>query len=375
MGEGKVGKATFEQRFEKLQQVMQRHDIDAVALVPGANLFYLTGLQMHTSERVTLALLTRAGQGHLILPGLEVPRAETRLRLPLQLYAWNDAEGSAAAWLNLKRDLNLDGKTVAVEFLAMRVLELTELQTAWHGLVLEDANELLAEMRMVKDAAEIEAMRRAARVIEASLTDLFSSVKVGMTEKQLAARWQLLMHEHGADTIPDEPIVAAGPNSASPHTTATERALQTGDLVIFDGWCTVDGYYTDITRTIAVGQISDELRMMYEVVARANLAARESAAPGARCEEVDRAAREVISREELGEYFLHRTGHGLGLEVHEAPSMVQGNLLTLVPGMTFTIEPGVYVAGQGCVRIEDDIVVTQDGAESLTTFTRELMVL
>ncbi len=354
---------------------MADRGIDAIALIPGANLFYLTGVQMHTSERVTLALFTPDGPGYTILPVLEAPRVQSRARVPLKLYPWADAEGSLVAWDQLKRDLDLTGKTIAVEFLNMRVLELTGLQAYAPDFAMADASELLAQLRMVKNADEIAAMRRAARVIDRSLEEVFKGVKPGVTEKELAVQWQWSMSRSGSDTIPEEPIVAAGPNSAQPHMTATDRPLARGDLVIFDGWCTVDGYFTDITRTVAVGEVSPELRRIYDTVARANEAGRRRVAPGVRCEEIDRATREVIGGAGFGQYIFHRTGHGLGLEVHEAPGIVEGNSLALAPGMTFTVEPGVYVAGQGGVRIEDDVVVTQDGGESLTNLTRELLVL
>ncbi len=370
-----MDKRMSEKRMERLRELMSRRGVDAVAIIPGANLFYLTGLQMHTSERVTLALVTQDGGGYMILPALEAPRVESRLRVPMKLYPWSDAEGALVAWDSLRRDLDLAGKTLAVEFLNLRVLELTGLQAFAPNFAMADASELLAQLRMVKDADEIAAMRRAAGVIEKSLEEVFKLVNPGITEKELAIQWQWAMSRCGADTVPEEPIVAAGPNSAQPHTTATDRPLARGDLVIFDGWCQVDSYFTDITRTIAVGDVSSELRRIYETVARANEAGRRRVAPGVRCEEIDQATREVSVGAGFGQYIFHRTGHGLGLEVHEAPGIVEGNSLTLSPGMTFTVEPGIYVAGPGGVRIEDDVVVTQDGGESLTNFTRELMVL
>lgn len=364
-----------ENRLKRLDEAMARRGVDAVALVPGANLFYLTGLQMHTSERITLALFPRGRKGYLLVPNLEVPRVESRLQVPLQLVAWGDAEGTANAWAKLKREVNLAGSTVALEFLNTRLIEFSEVQAFAPGMKLADASELMAELRMAKDASEIESMRRASRVIEASLQEILQLVKPGIKEKELATQWQLSMSRCGADVIPDEPIVAGGPNSALPHTTATDRSIERGDMLILDGWCQVEGYFTDITRTVAVGQAPPDLKRIYEVVARANEAGRRRVAPGVSCQEVDRSARQVVNGAGQGALFVHRTGHGLGLEVHEAPSIVEGNTLPLARGMTFTVEPGVYLAGQGGVRIEDDVLVTQDGGESLTGFTRELLVL
>ncbi len=365
----------FEKRLAQLRKLMQEREIDAVALVPGANLFYLTGLQMHLSERITLAILTSPDESFLLLPGLEKPRAQAHLRSPMELFTWSDEAGPSEAWRELAKRLSLAGSRVAVEALNMRVLELTELQAFGPRMELADASALLAELRMLKDESEIEVMRRAARVIETALDDVFKQVRPGVTEKELATEWQLSMSRCGADTIPEEPIVASGPNSAAPHITASARRLQPGDLVIFDGWCQVDGYFTDITRTVSLGPIAPELREIYEVVQRANEAGRQAVRPGVCAQEVDAAARAVIAGAGYGQYFVHRTGHGLGLEVHEPPAIVEGNELVLKPGMTFTIEPGIYLPGQGGVRIEDDVAVTQDRGETFTNYSRSLITL
>jgi Xaa-Pro dipeptidase len=364
----------IEQRLERLRAEMVTRGVDAVAVVPSANLFYLTGVQMHLSERVTLLLVTRDA-AHLLVPALEVPRVEARARVPMQLHAWSDAEWVKQGWASLQKSVSLDGQNIAVDYYSVRALELMQLQDAARDAKFSDASPLFEALRMLKDAAEVDAMRRAARVLETSMDALLHEIRVGNTERELAARWQWLMFEHGADGIPDAPIVASGPNSAQPHTTATAREIQNGDLLILDGWCAVDGYFGDITRTFAIGDAADELKQIYTLVMRANEAGRAVAKPGAQCQDVDRAARHVIADAGFGAYFPHRTGHGLGLEVHEAPNMVEGDTRILVSGNTFTVEPGIYLAGKGGVRIEDDVVVTQEGSESLTTFSRELRML
>lgn len=363
-----------EQRIARLRAEMAQRGIDAIAVVPSANLFYLTGVQMHLSERVTLLLITRE-DAHLIVPGLEVPRVESRARVALKLHAWSDAEWVKAGWASLKKSVSLAGQNIALDYYGVRALEWTQLQDAAPGAKFSDASPLFEALRMTKDVVEVAAMQRAARVLETSMEALLEQVRVGKTERELAARWQWLMFEHGADGIPDAPIVAAGPNSAQPHTTSTEREIQNGDLLILDGWCPVDGYFGDITRTFAIGNVSDELKHIYALVLGANEAGRAAAKSGALCQDVDRAARKVIADAGYGEYFMHRTGHGLGLEVHEAPNMVEGDTRILQPGNTFTVEPGIYLAGKGGVRIEDDVVVTQGDGQSLMTLSRELRVL
>jgi Xaa-Pro dipeptidase len=171
------------------------------------------------------------------------------------------------------------------------------------------------------------------------------------------------------------PIVVAGPNAASPHSTPSERPIESGETIVVDCGATVGGYAADITRTFAIGELEPEMAQVYDVVRAANAAGRRAVRPGIPAEQVDQAARAVIEDAGYGEYFIHRTGHGLGLEIHEPPYIVAGNRQLLEPGMTFTVEPGIYLPGRGGVRIEDDVVVTADGGDSLTTFPREFAKL
>uniref|UniRef100_UPI002ADE01E9 M24 family metallopeptidase n=1 Tax=Thermoflexus sp. TaxID=1969742 RepID=UPI002ADE01E9 len=220
---------------------------------------------------------------------------------------------------------------------------------------------------------EIAAMRRAVAVAEAALRMWLPEVRIRMTEREAARRLIQACFAAGADALAFEPIVVAGPSAALPHATPSDRPLGPGELMIVDFGVVVDGYVSDLTRTFALGEPDPELRRVYEVVREANAAGRAAVRPGIPAEAVDWAARAVIEAAGYGPNFLHRTGHGLGLEVHEPPYIVAGNTAPLQPGMTFTVEPGIYLPGKGGVRIEDDVVVTETGGESLTTFPRELM--
>jgi Xaa-Pro dipeptidase len=197
-----------------------------------------------------------------------------------------------------------------------------------------------------------------------------------MTEREIGTELVMQTLVAGSDSdLPFAPIVASGPNGALPHASMTDRAIQRGDLLTLDWGAAKNGYIADLTRTFAVGPVDDELKRIYEAVKAANAAAKACAKPGVSAAEVDAAARQVITAAGYGEYFTHRVGHGLGLEGHEDPSMHGRNELTLTPGITFTIEPGIYLPGRGGVRIEDDVVVTADGCESLSTYPRELQVI
>jgi Xaa-Pro dipeptidase len=366
---------TYQSRLDRLSHGQQERELDLVAIVPGANLRYLTGLEMHASERVTLALFPLAGDPAFVLPELEAPRAQETLEIQASFCTYTDVEGPSAAFRRAYAELGLRSPAIGVEHLRMRILELRLLEEHASDGGFVDAEPLLSELRMRKDEEEIAAMRRAAAVNEDCFRLVQAQIRRGVREQELAATWQKAALDAATGEVPEAPIVASGLNGASPHAWATSRAIGEGDLVTIDGFLRVEGYYSDITRTYAVGEVDEELRRIYSVVRKANAAGREIIRPGIQAQEVDRAARQVIEEAGYGEYFIHRTGHGLGLEIHEPPYMVEGNELVLEPGMTFTVEPGIYVPERGGVRIEDNLLVTEDGCESLTTLPRELVHL
>jgi Xaa-Pro aminopeptidase len=361
-------------RLARLQAAMRAAGVDAVALVPGANLRYLAGLDMHTSERLSVAFFPAAGQPGMVLPALETPRARAQAPFAISFYPWDDAAGPSDALARCATELGLDGRRLGVEYTAMRVLELRGIEQAAPSVQAIDATPMIAELRMVKDADELAAMRAAVRIVEEALRAAIAQIRAGMTERELAAVWEREMRARGAEPS-FTTIVASGPNSANPHHSNGDRAFQPGDLIIMDGGVWHDGYASDITRTVALGEPAPEARKIYDLVLAANAAGRRYARPEATGEEIDGATRKVIADGGYGQYFIHRTGHGLGLEIHEPPYIVAGSQEPLAPGTTFTIEPGVYVEGLCGVRIEDNVVITAEGAESLTSFERELIVI
>lgn len=361
-------------RIERLAAALKQGGMDALAVVPGANLRYLAGLDMHMNERLTVAFFPAEGQPAMVLPALEQPRAQAQASFPIRFYPWTDSEGPQGALQRAADDLGLDGKRLGAEYTAMRLIELRGIEQAAPEVVVGDATDILASLRMAKDADELAAMRKAVAIVEDALRAAIGHIRVGMTERELADIWEGAMRAAGSGPS-FTTIIASGPHAANPHHSNTERAFQLGDLIIMDGGALHDGYASDITRTVALGQPSAEARRIYELVQAANAAGRAAARPGASGDAVDRAARAVIEAGGYGPQFVHRTGHGLGLEVHEPPYMVAGNTAPLAPGMTFTVEPGIYVGGLCGVRIEDNVVITADGAESLTSFARDLIVI
>ncbi len=363
-------------RILRLTDLMSDKGVGGVAVMPGANLRYLAGVSFRLSERPTLAFFSPQAKPAVVVPAFEVSRFTAgSSAADWQVFPWSDEAGPTAAFAAAAKALGLAGKTLAIEEAVMRVAELRLLESSAPDLRFTNAEPLLASMRVRKDATEIAQMRRAVAITEEALEAVLSEVGAGMSERRIAGRLNAELRQRGAHGLPFETAVLSGPNSALPHGEPGDRALTAGDLLLLDFGITIEGYASDITRTVAIGGISPELRQVYEVVRRANEVGRAAARPGIEIQEVDRAARKVIADAGYGEYFTHRTGHGLGLDIHEPPFAREGDTTILEPGMTFTVEPGIYLPGKGGVRIEDDLVITPTGNDSLTTFDRELRVL
>ena len=365
-----------DKRLSKLFSLLEESQLEAVALNPGPTMTYLTGLSFHLSERPTVLLAARGAAPVLILPDLERSKASLSA-IPLECFSYSDDPATwQAAFKKAAQTLQLDQAHIGVEPTRLRVLELDHLQAALPEARFTPAETPLGALRIHKDEDEIVAMRAAARIAQHALLAILPNIKPGLTEAEIAAELTIQLLRAGSQPeLPFTPIVASGPNSANPHATPSDRRLQPGDVLLFDWGAAANGYCSDITRTFAIEQIQPEMKNIARVVLEANEAGFAAAAPGAPASAVDQAARAVIDAAGYGEYFTHRTGHGLGMEGHEAPYIYDGSHVTLQPGMTFTIEPGIYLPGRGGVRIEDDVVITENGAERLTDLPRELRIL
>jgi Xaa-Pro dipeptidase len=364
----------YRKRQQNLAALLADLEIDGLALNAGPSLTYLSGLHFHLSERPVVLLLAPGQEPVIVLPELERPKlAESSCTA----FAYQE---NPASWPPLFhqgcRSLNLSNCRVGVEPNRLRLLEYRLLQEAIGTVEFVDISEPLGCLRSIKSAAELDHMQKAVQIAETALTATLNTVRIGMTEREVASELVLqLLRHHSDPSLPFSPIVASGPHSANPHAIPTERRLSAGDLLVIDWGASAGGYVADLTRTFAVGPISETSKQVYNIVRQANAAGRSAAGPGISCSKVDAAAREVIDRAGFGQFFTHRTGHGLGMECHEPPYIRSDNKLLLEPGMTFTVEPGIYLPGDKGVRIEDDMVVTEDGAESLSSFTRELIFI
>lgn len=363
------------QRLHRLRQQLTARDLDGMAIMPGPNLIYLSDIHAHLSERPVLLFVPAAGEPLIIIPTLEAMKARAAGMAEDRILGWTDDDGYAGTFLRAAEQLELGRWVLGVEGLHMRVMELEQLQQAAPGLQTRQADDAISALRRIKDEAEVAAMARAVAVAEDALEALLPQIRLGMSEKHIAGMLTRELLSRGGDSIAFGPIVSAGPNSASPHAVPTDRPIQQGDLLVIDWGVYVDGYPSDITRTFAVGDLDPELAQIHDIVRAANAQGKLAARPGATGQDVDRAARAVIDEAGYGEYFFHRTGHGLGLEVHEEPNMIEGNATPLETGNVFTVEPGIYLPGRGGVRIEDNVVITAVGQHTLTSFPRELITV
>jgi len=368
-----TSEAHYLSRQAKLGKALIEAGLDALALNPGPGMIYLTGLHFHLMERPTLAIFVPGEPVMLVMPEFETAKT-VGLTYPLQAFSYGD---NPAAWHEAfeqaSQKLGLDGMKIGVEPARLRVMELRYLETAAPKAQFLPGEKGLASLRVQKDESEIAAMRKAVDIAQRAVIATLSFVQIGMTEHDLATELILQMLRAGADPeIPFSPNVSFGANTANPHANPSQRDLRPGDLLLIDWGCSYQGYISDLTRTFAIGKVEAEFARIAQIVAEANAVGRAACRPGVEAGEVDRSGRQVIEKAGYGPYFTHRLGHGIGMEVHEDPYIFVENPLILRKGMTFTVEPGIYLPGRGGVRIEDNMVITEAGAESLSDLPRNL---
>jgi Xaa-Pro aminopeptidase len=351
---------------------------DVLLLSLGADLPWLSGYEAMPLERLTMLVVPAAGTPVLVVPQLEAPRVMARPDV-FTVRPWAESEdpvglvatlvgGAVTTRAGRRPVLGVSDRTWATFVL--------RLQSLLPGFDWEVSSQVCAPLRAVKDDEEVATLARAAAAADRVAVALLSGeiALIGRTEREVSAevRRRLLAEGHERANFS---IVASGPNSASPHHEPTGRVIGRGEPVVCDFGGTLDGYCSDMTRTVVTGEPSAELRRVYETVAEAQRAGVAAATVGTACQEVDRAARRVIEEAGYGRYFVHRTGHGIGLEEHEGPYMVEGNTEVLRTGHAFSVEPGIYVPGEHGVRIEDIVVACEDGPRALNVADHSLVVV
>lgn len=365
-----VNTSVYRNRIAKTQDVLKEKDIHALLLGPSADLTYLTGFDAHHSERLNLLIIPAEGDVSLVVPTLEAPLVGDAASL-VSISTWQDHDNAAALAARVIGDAS--GKTIAVGNKLWSAF-LLRLQTALPGATWAEGDPVFRDLRMIKESIEIEFLAEAARLTDEAWEEFIKSGPIsGLTELQALQRLLDISASKGLHK--PYGIVGSGPNSASPHHGGNDRVIQQGDSVIFDWGGIINGYYSDVTRTVHIGEPTDEYRKVYETVKQANRVAYETVKPGVALQEIDRAARKLITDAGYGDAFLHRVGHGLGMEIHEEPYLVEGNNLALAPGMVFSDEPGIYLSGRFGVRIEDTVTCTGDGGRYLNNAIRDLVIM
>lgn len=361
-------------KINQISAYLKEHNIDAAFITTPDNVFYVSGFRSNPHERLLGVLVFQDAEPLMILPQMEVPDAKNA--------GWNfDIVGhqdTDQPWQLLKQAIinkKITPSQIAIEKSHMTVERLEAIQELYPEVTFTRLDDQLNSMRVVKDANELAILREAAAYADYAIEVGVSEIAEGKTELEILTAIELALKKKGISHMSFDTMVLSGPKTASPHGKPGDRKIQKGDLVLFDLGVIYKGYCSDITRTVAFGEPSSKQKEVYETVRKAEQAAVDAVKPGVKAMELDKIARDIITEAGFGDFFTHRLGHGLGISVHEFPSVTGNNEMELIEGMVFTIEPGIYDPSITGVRIEDDVVVTKDGVEILTKYPKELIII
>ncbi|MBM7624608.1 M24 family metallopeptidase [Sporohalobacter salinus] len=360
----------YQQRIKRTKEIIRQRDLNYVLVPPSTNLRYLTGYAGESHERFFLLILPALGEPFFIAPELYRSHLE---KTPVD---------EAVFWQDEDNPLELLEQKLESKGLLEAEIGVTDEITASFLLPLQEKlqesdfklnSDIFAELRMKKDEQERELLIKASQLTDKVLEKVITNNDwVGRAEQELAAALDFELKQAGMEDLSFKPIVGVGPNGASPHHVTGEDKIEEGEAIVIDFGGVYHGYCSDMTRTICFGEPSDKLKKVYQIVLKAQQLAEEYIQPGVTAEEVDQVARDYITEQGYGDYFIHRTGHGIGMDCHESPYIVQGNDKVLEPGMAFSVEPGIYLPGEFGVRIEDLVIVTDSGCQILNSYPKEI---
>ncbi len=357
-------------RIERLRSVMAAEGVDLVALGPGAHMAWLLDTRPHGDERPLLACISQSGIGFL-MPALEAESARTQTDLPF--YTWDDADGPEAALAKLLHALDVTSAKALVLDETMRADHAALIQDALPGTKRQFTATTIGALRMQKDDDEIACLKANAAIADRAMLATWAAMRPGMTEREVAKLTRQSFADQGARPL--FTIIGSGVNGAFPHHQTGEARLEEGQAVVMDMGAAMGGYSSDITRMAVLGAPPEGYVEIHAIVEAAVEAAMQAARPGALASAVDAAARGVIEAAGYGAYFTHRTGHGMGVEVHEPPYVTASSDSVLREGMVFSIEPGIYLPGRFGIRLEEIVVLRADGPEILSGLPRDLRVI
>lgn len=364
----------MEQRLTTLSTWLKENNISAAFLTSTPNVFYLSHFYSDPHERLLALLVFQSEEPILICPNMEVAQARNA-GWNYEIIGYSDTDNPYTLISDRLNKRNISISTLAIEKEHMNVERYETLMKTFNGVTFTSAEEKLHEMRMIKDEKELAILRQAAELADFGVEVGVNAIAQGKTELEILATIEFELKKKGISKMSFDTMVLTGEKTAAPHGRPGMDKIQKGDFVLFDLGVILDGYCSDITRTVAFGDINEKQREVYETVLKAQIAAVNASKPGVEIGSIDKTARSIITEAGYGEYFTHRIGHGLGIDVHEFPSLNETNTRLLATGMTYTIEPGIYLPGVGGVRIEDDVYITKDGVEILTKYPKELIIL
>ncbi|MFD3445322.1 M24 family metallopeptidase [Microbacteriaceae bacterium 4G12] len=362
------------QRLQNLAQWLQQQDIEAAFITSTPNVFYVSSFQCEPHERLLGLFVFQEKEPILICPNMETAQARNA-GWEYEIIGYSDTDNPWAMISNSLQARGIKGQTIAIEKEHLNIERYEQVLSLFPNASFVAAEAKLHELRLIKDEKELTILRQAAYMADLAVEIGVNEIQEGKTEMEILATIEYELKKKGISKMSFDTMVLTGANSALPHGNPGTNQIQSGDFVLFDLGVVIDGYCSDITRTVAFGDITDEQKRIYNTVLTAEQQAVEACKPGTPLNVLDRTARSIIEQAGYGQYFPHRLGHGLGISVHEYPSVTDANSSLLQEGMVFTIEPGIYVPSVGGVRIEDDVYITANGVEVLTKYPKELQII
>ena len=359
--------------MDKIVHFMSDRKMDILVIGPSSDLQYLTGLKPFHDERFKALFILSDGRYFYVAPELYYEETMQTLGKDAEIFKWGDSEGFLKAINEANEKYGLEGKVIGVND-GIRAVDIIDVGNVVNAKFINGCS-IIEGIRIIKTEEERDYLRKAARIADEVIPNIIKFIRPGVTEKDIKERIEKLLFEKGGEGTSFDTIVASGPNSSKPHYSDDSRVIEENDVMVLDYGCIYKGYCSDISRTIFVGEPTEEQKKVYNIILEANNKGEECARQGATAEEVDSAARNVIREAGYGQYFINRTGHGIGSGDHEAPYIKEGNKQVLKDGMAFSVEPGIYIPGKFGMRIEDIVLINDGKTEILNKATKDMIII
>ncbi|SFD60942.1 Xaa-Pro dipeptidase [Lentibacillus persicus] len=361
-------------RLASLHEKLKEHNLDSMLITSTANFYYLSNYYTDPHERFIAVYISRFHDPLMIVPALEKDDAK-KAGWAYELIAYGDDENPWEKFYQFLKRHDKMPETIGMEYSHLTLDRFQQIKQILPEAVFQDAGDILSSLRVIKSSEEYKLLKEAAEFADYGIETGIKAIKEGTSELEIIAKIEYELKKQGIREMSFSTMVLSGSKTASPHGTPSMKMIEKGDLVLFDLGVIYEGYCSDISRTVAFNSITPEQKSIYNTVREAETKAIESSKPDTAVKDIDLTARSHIEEKGYGHYFIHRIGHGLGIETHEFPSMHSENKLPIKKGMCYTIEPGIYVPGKGGVRIEDMVFISDSGPETLTKFPKELQIV